>query len=51
MGSSKEHLGDCVSCVTLEEVKERHGGGFAMHNVMQEGNKLFSGFFVIGTSE
>ena len=45
MGSSKEHLGGCVSRVTPEVVEERHGGGFAMHNVTKEGNKLFSVFF------
>lgn len=46
MGTSKEHLGSCVSCVTLEEVEERHGGGFAMHSVTKEGNKLFSMVFL-----
>lgn len=35
-----------MSCVIPEEVEERHGGGFAMHNVTKEGNKLFSGFFL-----
>lgn len=34
-----------MSCVIPEEVEERHGGGFAMHDVTKEGNKLFSGFF------
>lgn len=46
IGSSEEHLGGCVSCVIPEEVEERHGGSFAMHNVTKKGINCFLFFFL-----